>query len=340
VRRRAHALIYFPLLLKIAWTSPPLSAQTLYAKASADLEQKDYAKAEQEFSAVEAQTPGATNALALRAKALIHLDRFEEAQRSLERYLQANARSADARYLLAFVLFRRNLPRESLAMYTEAARLKNPSGGDLKIVGLDYVLLDDFPDAARWLERAVAESPNDAEAVYYLGRAYYVRNSFDQAIAAFRRALELDPRFAKAENNLGLAYAAKNRPDLAEAAYRKAIELSAQGEKKSAEPYLNLAGLLSRAGQEAESLRLLDTAQQIAGKSDRIAELRGQILLSQNRLPEAEAQFRAAIAFEPRKASLHFLLGRALKREGKSEEAEREFAQTKALLGTRSSAPN
>ncbi|MGI9071694.1 MAG: tetratricopeptide repeat protein [Bryobacteraceae bacterium] len=311
-----------------------------YTRGKTALDRKSYTEAAKALLQAEAQAPGTTNALALRAKALIHLDQYEEAEHCLRDYLKLHPRSPDAIFLLGYVLFRRNQPRESLAVYTGAAALQRPAAEDFKIVGLDYVLLSDYPDAVRWLERSVAEGPNDAEAFYYLGRAYYVQNFFDKAIAAFEQALRLDPQHAKAQNNLGLALAGRNQPDAAEAAYRKAIQIGHERGKPSEQPYINLAELLSHSNHESEALRLLETAEQIAGKSDRSEEVRGRILLAQNRLGEAETAFRNAIARRPSNGALHYLLGRVLKREGKSDDAEKEFAQTKTLLGTHSSLPD
>lgn len=315
-------------------------ADDFYNRGKAALEAQHYEEAEQAFAQADAHSPGTTNALALRAKALIHLDEFDEADRCLNNYLRTHATSVDAKYLLAYVLFRRNMPRESLGMYTAAAGLERPTAGDFKIIGLDYVLLNDNPDAIRWLERSVTEGPRDAEARYYLGRAYYVQNDFDKAIATFEQALQLNPQYAKAENNLGLAFAAKNQPERAEAAYRKAIQMAEDLREKSDQPYINLAELLTHTDQQAEALSLLQKAEEISGKSDHAEELRGQILLAQNQLKDAEAAFRAAVSMKPDDGALHYLLGRVLKREGKLEDAEKEFAQSKALTKTQSSTPN
>jgi len=311
-----------------------------FARGKTALDQKNYAEAAAAFSEAETQNPGATNALALRAKALIHLDRYEEAEHCLRGYLQLHPRSADATYLLGYVLFRRNQASESLKMYTAAAAIERPSSQDFKIVGLDYVLLNDYSDAVRWLERSVAEGPNEAEAFYYLGRAYYVQNFFDKAIAAFERALHLNPEYAKAENNLGLAFAGKNQPERAEACYRKAIQMGQASGKPNDQPYINLADLLIQRGQNEEALEALDTAGRLGGRSDRSEELRGRALFAEDHLTEAEAAFRSAIALNPKNGALHYLLGRVLRREGKPNDADREFVQTKTLLGTHSSLPD
>ncbi len=204
------------------------ASQNAYQRGEAALNAKRYSEAEQDLAEAELAAPGKTDALALRAKALINLERFSDAEHCLRQYLQAHSDSADASYLLAYVLFREDRARDSLAEYTAAARLQRPRADDFKIVGLDYVLLNDIPDAIKWLQRSVGENPKDAEAVYHLGRAFYVQNSFDKAIVCFERALQLDPNYVKSENNLGLAYKGKNRLDLAEAAYRKAIAMENQ----------------------------------------------------------------------------------------------------------------
>ncbi len=337
----------FASLLAIAgcFLTPPFTAcqslsPTIYEKGRTALDAKNYAAAEQELAQAEAQAPGKTNALALRAKALIHLDRFTEAEQCLKQYLHLHPDSPDATYLLGYVLFRKNAPAESLRTYTAAARLQQPQPSDLKVVGLDYVLMNNYEHAIKWLERSVAGQPEDVEAVYYLGRAYYVQNSFDKAISCFERALQLDPKYLKAENNLGLAHEGKNRLDLAEVDYRKAIAMGTETANRSEQPYLNLADLLSRSQRNSEALAMLDAADQISGKSERSEELRGRIFFAEKRLPEAEIALRAAVARKPGDGALHFLLGRVLKQEGKAAESEKEFARTRALLGTHSSVPN
>ncbi len=321
----------------IALTTEVPTADDLYARGSAAFNKKNYAEAADLFQGAERERPKSTDALVLRAKALIHLERYGEAEQALRDYLAVHEHSADATYLLAYVLFRRGRPAQSLQTYTAAARLQRPTGDDLKIVGLDYVLLNDYPDAIRWLQRAAAEEPNEAEIFYHLGRAYYVQNNFDNAIAMFTRCLLLDGHYLKAKNNLGLALEGKNQLDKAENAYREAIQLGKDSGKETDQSYINLAQLLSHKNRLPEALQLVEKAEQVGGKSERAEELRGKILLLQNRLGEAEQAFRGALALDARNGSLHYQLGRVLRREGKEDEAKLQFEQTKTLLGTHSS---
>lgn len=275
-----------------------------------------------------------------RARTLVRQAQWPEAEAELRGYLQSDPRSADAKFLLGYVLFRRDQPAESLRIYTAAAALERPTADDFKIVGLDYVLLQDYPDAIHWLERAVSEDPRNAEAAYHLGRAYYTQNRFDRAKAAFEQALRIDPHYGKAQNNLGLTWAALNRPDLAEEAYRKAIQIGDQTGTPSEQPFINLAGILLDHNQAAEALELLRKARRMQPRSSEIEALRGRALLLDNRLEDAEDAFRVALAIGPETGALHYQLGRVLRREGKSDEARREFDRTKALMGTHSAPPS
>jgi tetratricopeptide (TPR) repeat protein len=311
------------------------SAADAYQRGAEAFRQRNYTEAVDALGGAR----GVQDALVLRARALIQLERYKESETDLRQYIGDHPDSAEAKFLLGYALFRENQPEQSLAIYTAAAALQRPVPDDFKIVGLDYVLLNDYPDAIKWLERSVMENPKDAEAVYYLGRAYYSQNWFEKAIAAFQQALALNPLFERAQNNLGLALAAQNKLDLAESAYRRAIEMGETGGKRSEQPYINLGELLIDHNRVPEALKLLDTAKEIDPNADRVNQLRGRALLAEDRYKEAEEAFRAAIALKPDSGALHYQLGCALKRLGKDEEARAEFAKTKELMGTHSALP-
>jgi tetratricopeptide (TPR) repeat protein len=324
------------ILLLFFVIGAPLHGQSALEKGKAALDNHQYVLAEGFLAKAESEAPGKTNALALRAKALINLERFGEAKECLDRYLGIHPTSPDGTYLLGYIEFRLDAPAQSLTTFTKAAQLQTPTAGDLKIVGLDYVLLNDFSDAARWLEQSVAGNPNDPESQYYLGRAYYVLNSFEKAIVAFQRTLELKSGDAKAEDNLGLCFDALNQPEKAEEAFRQAIAWTEKEDKPNALPYIDLADLLIRKPENGEVLTLLSKADTLGGAPERIHELKARAYFAENRLAEAEAQIRADITLKPENSSFHYLLGRILKKEGKSGDAEKEFALTKTLLGTHS----
>lgn len=201
-------LAIFGVLFGLA--AKPVAQSQDFAGAVVLFEAKRWSEASAAFAEIERGDPRKTEALLDRAKCLIKLGQYAEAEITLNGFRQNHTQSEDAAYLLGYVLFRENKPKDSLEVYTQAAKLKPPSADDLKIVALNYVLLNDYPDAARYLQKAIQMDPNNVEAHYHLGRVAYQQNRFEQAIAEFQRALQLDPGNTKAQNNLGLTVEATN----------------------------------------------------------------------------------------------------------------------------------
>ena len=116
------------LLIALLILPPENSSQTArdYERAMADFHKGDYSSAAEFFVKVEAASPGATEALLFESKCLIHLEKYQDAERALRGYARRHPNSEDALYLLGFVLYRQNKPAESLAMYTKGAAFKRP----------------------------------------------------------------------------------------------------------------------------------------------------------------------------------------------------------------------
>jgi len=182
---------------------------TAYPNANSLLHQSKDAEAAQAFEALDKNQPSATDALLQAAKARIHQQDYKSAETDLTRFLASHPRSDDGLYLLSFVYFREGLAKQSLQAATRAAAIRRPRADDLKIVALDYGLLGDFDDAAKYLEMAREMDPRNAEILYFLGRVRYQQNRFADAISAFRAVLSIDPEHVKAADNLGLALQGK-----------------------------------------------------------------------------------------------------------------------------------
>lgn len=86
----------------------------------------------------------------------------------------------------------------------------------------------------------------DAEAMYFLGRAYQERGRHEDAVRAFRAALALEPRHAEAHNALGASYFALGQTAQAEQQFRAAIAAAPE----LAHLRNNLARLYTLSGHE------------------------------------------------------------------------------------------
>ena len=285
----------------------------------------------------QAQVAPHRSCLDVSAKQLLAKDDFRNAITVLRETIKRDGTCVDARYMLAYSLLRDNNPRESLAAYTAAARLRTPASTDLRSVALDYVLLEDYADARHWAKAALAIDPKDAESWYVLGRIQYTASDARGAAGSFEKALELNPRNIKAENNLGLAYEALNEPAKAIDAYHQAIAAGQESGKPSDQPLLNLAILLSHKGDLQSALSLLLGAAAITPEDADVQEHLGHIYLDLNQLPQARSHLAKAVALHPGDGRLHFLLGQAYRRSGMNDESKAEFALAASLDATHAS---
>lgn len=101
--------------------------------------------------------------------------------------------------------------------------------------------------------RAVAQSPELAEAHYELAMACYLALENDRAVVEFTRALEKDPTLAAAHTGLGLVALSRGRPAEAAAQFRIAAALAPDDPVH----HVNLAMLARWTGDREEAERLL-----------------------------------------------------------------------------------
>jgi tetratricopeptide (TPR) repeat protein len=139
----SHAALHCGRLLLVVATVflliAPSPAQTQDCqRANQFFYQHLWQQAAEAFQNCEIASPGKTDALLYRGKALVNLSDFSGAAASLEGYITNQPTSDDALYLLGYVQFRQDHPKQSLEALARAAKLKPPQASDLKIAALDY----------------------------------------------------------------------------------------------------------------------------------------------------------------------------------------------------------
>ena len=274
------------------------------------------------------------------ARSLVGQGRLAEAEQTMRQYLEVHKNSADAHYLLGYILFKEENAKASLAEYTEGAKYRIPSAADLEVVASDYVLFKDYPDADKWFTKAVEWNPEDALGWYYLGRTKYNENRFEEAIAAFERCLKIEPRNVKAEDNLGLSYEGLNRNEEAMAAYRTAIAWQADAPVKNSGPYLDLGSLLVDSDHAQEALPNLLEAARLAPEEYKVHRQLGKAYAHLNELAKAGAELERAAELAPENAPVHFMLAQVYRRQGLLDKAKSESDRYAALTGTKSTPGN
>lgn len=270
------------------------------------------------------------------ARSLLYAGKLAESEAGVRHYLEAHSDSAEGHFLLGYVLFREQKPKDSLAEFTAGASIRRPGADEFKIIASDYVILHDYADADKWFSEAVAVNPNDADAWYLLGRTKFNESNFAESISSLERALALHPKYVEAENNLGLAWRELNNIEKARAAFQLAIEW--QGDLPvDAQPFLNLGALLADQNEFDKAISYLEKASRLAPDNPTVHEVLGKVYMGMQNLPKAQRELELGVALAPDTSSLHFKLGQVYRKQGLRERADHEFEICSKLSSTHSS---
>jgi tetratricopeptide (TPR) repeat protein len=248
--------------------------------------------------------------------------------------LRLHPDSTQALYQLGLVLRLEDKPAESLKTYTQAAQRQEPNAEQLRSVALDYVLLNDYPDAIHWLERAAALDSGNVEVLYSLARCFYTQGQYHQAEVLYLRVLQINPEHLKAEENLGLAYDAEDEPEKAEKALRTSVVWAAR-QPTNEWPFLNLGSFLLDHDRAVEAVPSLQNAVAHAPGSAICHEKLGRALEESGKVPEGVRELETAVHLDPRNPNIHFELGHAYRKMGAMEKARAEFAASQQLRNER-----
>ena len=277
----------------------------------------------------------ATDRLA-QIRLLVESGKLAEAEQLTRSYLDTHAGSAEPHYLLGYILFKEQRPKESLAEYTEGAKYKTPGAYDLEAVAGDYVLLKDYPDADKWFTKSAEWNPGNFQVLYYLARTKYNENRFEEAVSLFLQCLKLVPKDVKAEDNLGLSYQALNRDDEAMAAFHAAISWQANAASRQAGPYLDVGSLLVDLKRVNEALPYLLEAARISPQEMPVHRELGKAYLRLNDLQQAQIELELSARLAPDDAPIHFMLAQVYRKRGLTDKASAETDRYRALVGSHS----
>ena len=176
-------------------------------------------------------------------------------------------------------------------------------------------------------QRAVAISPNDAEAHSNLGTTLHGLGELEEANSCYRKAVAIKPEYAEAHFNLGNSLQELGRLEEAEACYVKAVAIKTE----YAEAHFNLGNTLKELGRLEEAEASYIKAIAIKPEYAEVHTNLGNTLKKLGRLEEAEASYSKAIAIKPEFAEAHSNLGLTLQELGKLEEAEASYSKAIAI---------
>ena len=154
------------------------------------------------------------------------------------------------------------------------------------------LLQSGYPEQALpYLEEMLRRTPDNAKALFAVGRIHLQANRLPQAREALQRAVAIDPRLPEAWNELGGVELAANNPAEALKMYERALALGPDL------PYalFNAAQTQAKLGNKAEAERLYRRLLEVDPKNGDGANSLGLLLAQEGHTDEARKLFEQAI---------------------------------------------
>src|ERR1019366_5405016 len=228
--------------------------------------------------------------------------------------------AADSDFAASRKLSQQGKYDEAIALLQPMAGLTPRPAGLSHELGTVYYKKGDYLKAADHLKQAVAEDPNDKEAVQLLGLSYYLAGRPAEAIPYLEKVQAWYPR-AKVDAAYILSISYIQAKDYPQA--RKAFAAMFDVPADSGASYLITARMLFR--QEFIPVAE-DYAQKAIAADPKLPlahELLGEIPLFMSKIPEAITDFQQELALNPAYAQALYKLADAYSRVQKYDEAER-----------------
>jgi choline-sulfatase len=171
----------------------------------AALKQQNWQIAADEFQRCLQLNPNFDNAMTGMARALVKLDRAEDARIWLNKALQINPHNYRALYEVG-LLDAKTDPDAALASYQKAISIQPNFSPGQRDTGMALFQQKDYVGAAMHLEKAIALGLEEARLHNFLGICYSQTDRNANAVREYQHAIALDPNLAEAHLNLALAY--------------------------------------------------------------------------------------------------------------------------------------
>jgi tetratricopeptide (TPR) repeat protein len=273
--------------------------------------------------------------------AVMRLDesKFGEAKSLAEKALQTTPGNPRAEYLIGNALCQQD-DYKSAKPHLEAAVKSSPNFETGYLLGLTYLKLKDLQHAEMLFNDMIAGLGDTAKLHIYLGRAYRNGGFVERAVEELKKAVAKDPAEPEAHYFLGMAYLGRDGDaGFAEAEPEFRAELRSNPNDYRGHYLLGYILLKQHNLKEAETE--LSRAVELNPHSPDPLIYLGQVYSETERPKEAERALRSAIVLTDdvsrnnyQISRAHYLLGRILLQDGKSDEAK-EHMRTSGELSNK-----
>jgi predicted O-linked N-acetylglucosamine transferase (SPINDLY family) len=249
---------------------------------------------------------------------LAQAGRLVEARRILEEFCHGTQAGPEAWFLLGAVEGQLGRIDESIAACKNAIEFQPDYADAHYNLAQAYVHREEYSAAVEHYRTVLRARPDDA---VLLGNLSYVLEKIGElgeASACARRALELRPDDPELLVNLGNALRGQKQSVEAEECYRRAIAVHS----RNVTALINLGALLRGEARDEEALAVVREAVEIAPNDGKaLLALAGMLIASRANREEGLSCAQRAVQAMPNDARAHSLLGRALERNHRLDDA-------------------
>jgi tetratricopeptide (TPR) repeat protein len=295
-------------------------------------------------------------------RALLNLDRLEEAEASFLDALELDPEWVGPRMGLAMVALRRDEPFK-IVHHLERAIETDPEYPDAYVeLGRYYGAMAEPALAKATFERWTARHPEDADMLINAGLTAFdaadyaqaldffekateaalveeqksgartfrantldMLGRYDEAVEAYEEVITETPDWWEAHANLGICHARNGQPARAEAAFRRGLE-DCPGSPEIRDELA--AHLLSERRDLPEALRLSEEAVALGRDEIRHLHTLGEARLAIGDESGAAEAYSAMLALDPENPEAHLELGLLYEARGEAREAEEHFVES------------
>ncbi len=234
--------------------------------------------------------PGAVRGLAGLAQTYAKMGRDQEAEQLLKRVVEANPKDANSLQLAGELMLSTD-PNAALSFLQRADAIQPSAHGDL-LIAHAYDRLGQPAESASYLNKAKSRGPHDPEVLRAVAGQYRDEGKYDDAIATLQA---IPNRTSDVEAEMAYTYQLAGKQQEAADLYSR-IAKSAKGniglDLSAAQAWVNVS-------RPDEAQPFLDAARQIDANNYRLHTILAGIAESEDRLPEAQQEYKAALGNLP-----------------------------------------
>ncbi len=327
------------------------------SRASAAAQERDFARAEEEWLKVLALDPRSAQAYHNLGMIYYLEHKYSEAEQALGKALQLDASLVNTRVLLGASLVRQRKSERAIAELERAMKLRlDDSAEKTARVALHEALLarGNYARALEALKPLAQKYPQDVDMLYSLRQTYLLlaeqtfqqiasmdshsyrihqilaeslakQGHYQDAIGEYRQALKLKPDLPGIHYQIGLLYRSYETGPAADRAALQEFEAELKINPYDAPSQYRLGKIYWKWHDLEKALanfrRALDLDESYV--SPRLAL--GRTLEAQGKLEEAQQQLEVAARLEPGNATVHYRLAKLYKQRGHKTAAEQEL---------------